>query len=164
MNVSRQVWHSKHAVHLHKLGYYSQLRHETDKHRANTREGVKPRQRAQNTATRPFHNHKPETLDFSSTDQSLCQTAVHMIQFSTSVFTAAPIILQCSCNSLKFPTLDQCSVFIIRRLNTLHTNQSTRGYVHKEAREAPGSTRAATRQQQSPHNHPGPAQLSNALE
>ena len=42
-------------------------------------------------------------------------------------------------------------MFIIRRLNTLQTKPSTRGYVHKEA--------AATRPQQSHHSHPGPEHI-----
>ena len=103
-----------------------------------------------------------ENALISSIDHSLCLTAVHMMPFSTSVFTAAPTIHQCSCNS-ELSTLDQCCVFIIRRLNILHTNQSTRGYVHKEARETPGSTRAATRQQQSPHS-PQPPRSSTTVQ
>ena len=35
----------------------------------------------------------------SLTDHSLCQMAVHMIPFSTSVFTAPPTIHRCLCNS-----------------------------------------------------------------
>ena len=52
MNMSRQVQHCKRAGHLHKLRYFSQLRKEKDKNCANTRESAKPRQRAQNTATK----------------------------------------------------------------------------------------------------------------
>ena len=52
---------------------------------------------------------------------------------STKPYTSASV-------TLNLPILDQCCVFIIRRLNTLQTKPSTGGYVHKEA--------AATRPQQ----------------
>ena len=112
-----------------------------------TEEGKRqtPRQHARERETAPESaEHRDKTVPqphawndlISSTDHSLWQIAVHMIPFSTSVFAAPPTIHSASV-TLNFPTLDQCCVFIIRRLKTLHTNQSTRGYVHS----AHGSTR-----------------------
>ena len=74
------------------------------------------RARARNRAKDGFHNRKPDALKFSSTDHSLCQTAVHMIPFSTLVFTACTLHSPSAPITLNFPTLDQCCVFIIRRL------------------------------------------------
>ena len=154
-NMSRQVWHRKRAVHSHKLRCYSQLRKENDKHRANTRESAKPRQRAQNTVTRRLHNRMPETIQFP---QQITHCVRLLFTWYPSPHRSSQLHQPCTSASatLKFPTLDQCCVFIIQRLNTLHTNQSTRGYVHKEAPETPGSTRAATRHQQSPHSPQSP--------
>ena len=155
MNMSRQVWHNKRAVHSHKLRYCSQLRKENDKHRANTRGSAKPRQRAQNTVKERFHNRMPEMLLFPQQITHYDRFVItwypspHRSSRFHQPYTSASV-------TLNFPTLGQCCVFIIRRFNTLHINQSTRGYVHEEARETPGSTRAARRQQQSSHSPQSP--------